>query len=167
MPRRSSRLNDSRGMNTRRAEARVAPAAAFTGRLYIDPARIPPGVTYAWKRATARNQPDPDNMRLSLQKGWRPVPVDRHPEWSPPDMRAIFGDAYNAPTVIMNGGLVLCERNTSDIRRERETMADENLRRISSVSWANSAAQEDNLMPMQDFGSHTTIEQVSESIKPD
>lgn len=162
MPRRATRTTEARESTTRRAQARVTPQAGYQGRLYIDPLKIPKGFTYAWKRSHARNQPDPDNMRLNLQRGWRPVPADRHPEWSPPSMKAIFGDQFEAPSVITNGGLILCERDTRSVKMDQDKLAQENMQRIMGVNWADNGVQEDHRMPMKDFGSRTSIERVTE-----
>lgn len=50
---------------------------------YFDPAKIPDGWVYEWKRFLVYNQPDPAYEVAIAQTGWEPVPRERHPEEMP------------------------------------------------------------------------------------
>jgi hypothetical protein len=73
-----------------RAKARTAALQANIQNLsetvddfYIDPATIPEGWSYEWKRRTTLGLEDPSyNVQLA-QSGWEAVPSDRHPEYMP------------------------------------------------------------------------------------
>jgi len=68
---------------------------------FVDPAVIPPGWSYEWKRRTVMNE---ENAAYQVQlqlKGWEPVPSSRHPEYMP-----INGRFAN----IERKGMVLMER---------------------------------------------------------
>lgn len=51
---------------------------------YIDPAIIPDGWSYEWKRETVLGQPDPSYQVALASRGWEPVPANRHPQLVPP-----------------------------------------------------------------------------------
>lgn len=55
-----------------------------TDEFYIDPAIIPDGWSYEWKRETVLGQPDPSYQVSLAHRGWEPVPASRHPELVPP-----------------------------------------------------------------------------------
>ena len=68
---------------------------------FIDPAVIPPGWSYEWKRRTVMNE---ENAAYQVQlqlKGWEPVPSTRHPEYMPNNGRFAH---------IERKGMVLMER---------------------------------------------------------
>lgn len=54
----------------------------YTGenRFDFDKSKIPPGMTYAWKRVSIAGQEDKENQILTEMNGWTPVPGNRHPE---------------------------------------------------------------------------------------
>jgi len=52
-------------------------------RFYIDPAVIPDGWSYEWKRKTIWGKEDPAHEVELMRKGWEPVPATRHPEMMP------------------------------------------------------------------------------------
>lgn len=51
---------------------------------YIDPAIIPDGWSYEWKRELVLGQPDPSYQVALAHKGWEAVPASRHPQLVPP-----------------------------------------------------------------------------------
>jgi hypothetical protein len=68
---------------------------------FVDPAVIPPGWSYEWKRRTVMNE---ENAAYQVQlqlKGWEPVPSTRHPEYMPNNGRFAH---------IERKGMVLMER---------------------------------------------------------
>jgi hypothetical protein len=90
-----------------------------TDEFYIDPASIPEGWSYEWKRETVLGQPDPSYEVTLAQHGWEPVPASRHPELVPPGRKVAH---------ILRKGMLLMERpleiteqvRTQDGRRARE-----------------------------------------------
>jgi len=54
-----------------------------TDDFYIDPASVPDGWTYEWKRKTIYNREDPAYQVQLARTGWEAVPADRHPEMMP------------------------------------------------------------------------------------
>lgn len=67
---------------------------------YIDPAVIPAGWRYEYRRDTVLNWRDPAYLVRLAQSGWRAVPRARHPELMPTDW---------AGTTITRGGMILME----------------------------------------------------------
>jgi hypothetical protein len=68
---------------------------------YINPAIIPDGWSYEYKRVTVLNQPDPSYQVLLQMRGWEAVPRTRHPELMP--------DNWTGNT-IEKKGMILMER---------------------------------------------------------
>lgn len=62
-------------------------------RTYIDPAIIPEGWSYEFKRASVFNKPDTNHLNNLMDNHWSPVPADRH-----------------ANLVVEQDGLILMER---------------------------------------------------------
>lgn len=46
---------------------------------YVDPALVPPGMSYEWKRESVYGQPDEAHQIELRENHWKPVPADRHP----------------------------------------------------------------------------------------
>ncbi len=80
---------------------------------YIDPALIPPGWTYEWKRILVAGAADPGYEVQIARAGFEPVPVSRHPEMMPMNWKGM---------TIERSGLLLMERpaEITQIARERE-----------------------------------------------
>jgi hypothetical protein len=49
-------------------------------RFYVDPARIPDGMSYEWKRQTYVGKEDRTYQTMLAGNHWTPVPASRHPE---------------------------------------------------------------------------------------
>jgi len=90
-----------------------------TDEFYIDLRLIPPGWTYEWKRRTLLNAEDPSYQVALAQKGWEPVPANRHPEMMPAGSRS---------ATIERKGMMLMERpkeitdEVSRIERKKAVM---------------------------------------------
>ena len=69
-------------------------------KFYIDPAMIPDGWDYNWKRKTVYGMEDPAYQVSLARTGWEPVPTERHPTMMP---------TGNYP-VIERDGMVLMAR---------------------------------------------------------
>ena len=48
-------------------------------KLYINPAIIPEGISYEWKRESVYGKADTDHINNLRDNHWAPVPGDRHP----------------------------------------------------------------------------------------
>ena len=68
---------------------------------FIDPADIPEGWAYEWKRKTVLGAEDPAYQVALARAGWEPVPTSRHPSYMP------MGGDY---PFIERKGMVLMER---------------------------------------------------------
>jgi len=72
------------------AERRAAEIMGHIGNLdegtddfYVDPAKIPDGWSYEWKRRSVYGMEDPAYMVQLARTGWTEVPANRHPEMMP------------------------------------------------------------------------------------
>ena len=93
-----------------------------TDEFYVDPAIIPDGWSYEWKRETVLGQPDPSYQVTLAQRGWEPVPASRHPELVPPGW---------AGAHIPRKGCLLMERPeeiTDEVRAQDDRRAREQVR---------------------------------------
>jgi hypothetical protein len=101
-----------------RAALRAAELRSHLGNLdedhdkfYIDPRIIPDGWSYEWKRHSVMGKEDASYAVVIANRGWEPVPANRHPELMP---RGYRGES------ILNEGLILCERPkeiTDEVKR--------------------------------------------------
>jgi hypothetical protein len=67
----------------------------------------PSGMSYQWKRAEVLGRPDYSNLAMMEQKGWKPVPQERHDgRWMPPGTKG----------ATINDGLMLMEIPTPLLR---------------------------------------------------
>jgi hypothetical protein len=80
---------------------------------YIDPAIIPDGWTYEWKRFTVLGAQDPAYQVTLARGGWEAVPAQRHPEMMPVGW---------AGATIERKGQLLMERpkQITDLVKQRE-----------------------------------------------
>lgn len=70
---------------------------------WVDPDKIPDGMTYEWKRLDQGfGKADPKYVARMERMGWRPVPAHRHPE--------LFGRVADKDTPAVYGGMMLMER---------------------------------------------------------
>lgn len=102
-----------------RAERRAAQIKANRGdydpdsidEFYIDPAIIPDGWSYEWKRHTLLGKEDPSYQISLARGGWEPVPASRHPEMMP------TGKTF---AIIERKGMILMERPASLTKEARD-----------------------------------------------
>lgn len=82
-------------------------------KFFVDPADIPDGWDYEWKRRTVYGAEDPAYQVAIARRGWEPVPASRHPSMMP--------SGYTGQT-IERDGMVLMERpkEISDEARAHE-----------------------------------------------
>jgi len=82
-----------------------------TDDFYFDPAAIPDGWNYEWKRRTVYNYEDPAYTVSLRRTGWTEVPAKRHPEMMPSGV---------TDSSIERKGMVLMERPQAVTDRVRE-----------------------------------------------
>lgn len=105
----------SRATTSRAATSRALPATDRESRLWIDPERIPPNMSYKFVRERVTGLHDKDNVSLALREGWRPVPAERHPEVAAIPLPGEEPDKY-----VRSGGQLLMERPKEMTEAEEE-----------------------------------------------
>lgn len=133
MPRpRKTRTDEDRSQTSRRAQARKVQIPGYQGKLYVPAGHKDPAFDYRWVRSRNRNEPDQNNVRDAMNRGWAIVPRSEWPEFNQADMTAIFGEDRSSG-IIDAGGLVYMKRAKSIGAAEREALRQANLRAIRSV----------------------------------
>jgi len=117
MSREKSRLEESRGMETRRAALNPQMQMGYLDPLYVNPANIPDGMTYHWMCVSVYNEPHQMREIQFSQQGWTPVPASRHPERN---SKFTLNPTSHLSQYIMSGGLLLCEIPTEIHRQMQE-----------------------------------------------
>jgi hypothetical protein len=79
----------------------VIDADGAEDKFYIDPKEIPDGWSYEWRRNSVLGKDDPSYQVTLAQKGWEPVPADRHPAMMPKGFKG---------NTIEREGMILMER---------------------------------------------------------
>jgi hypothetical protein len=85
-----------------RGEQRLTRHPRSENRFHIDPAMIPDGSSYEWKRLSVFDKEDRQHQVHLARNHWVPVPAGRHPELS--------GEAPDSKKSIVIDGLILMER---------------------------------------------------------
>lgn len=107
---------------TRETDARETPAVPSHGRVrlrqsqdryFIDPAIIPQGFVYQWKRYSVLGQEEPAHLAELARAGFEPVPADRHDGLFLPK-------GTTGPIII--GGMILMDR---PVELEAEAQAEQ------------------------------------------
>ena len=93
---------------------------SVSDKFFIDPTKIPPGISYEWKRETLYGASDPSYSVSLAENGWEPVDVSRHPEFMPP--------GFSGP--IRRDGMILMER---PIELTEEARAEDRMNAIEIV----------------------------------
>lgn len=110
----TSREEDPRVRAARRAEElmqHVGDLDEGEDKFYINPAMIPDGWDYEWKRDTVYGKKDPSYEVQTARKGWEFVPADRHRPMMPEGWTGDF---------IERDGMVLMERPLIITQRARD-----------------------------------------------
>lgn len=81
-------------------------------RFDFDKSKIPPTMSYVWRRMSLAGQEDSENMIMADMNGWTPVPANRHPELS--------GRHATEKEAIVRGGLMLMEQPKEYAEESRE-----------------------------------------------
>ena len=66
----------ARALRTRKRKGDTDP-------FYVDTDKIPPGMTYEWKRKSTFGQEDVSHQIHMAENGWEPVMASRHPGYMP------------------------------------------------------------------------------------
>lgn len=69
-------------------------------KFHVDPAIIPDGMSWEWKRQSVLGQPDYGYEVMQAEQGWEPVQAERFPKFMPP--------GYSG--AIIRDGMMLMER---------------------------------------------------------
>lgn len=90
---------------------------------YIDPAIIPEGWAYEWKRVNVRGEEQHQHLVELARAGWEPVPASRHPELMPSKWKGETIDLegsrlYERPRVISD------EMRRRELQRARQAVRD-------------------------------------------
>lgn len=89
---------------------------------YVDPAIIPYGWTYEWKRKSIYNMPDTSHQIGLMENGWTPVPADRHPgTFMPP---GYVGEVTRGENMLMERPTQLCDEARIEDRANANYMLD-------------------------------------------
>lgn len=136
---RKPRNSETRDSNSRTAETRKVHKSTHESRFHIPAEVIPRGMTYAWVAVAFDNSGtyNKDNWNNKYRSGWRPVPRDRHPELFPPVPNIGFGtddDKY-----INEGGLILCEKPSVDVKRDRDIVEARARKLMEGTNWTQSS----------------------------
>ena len=86
----------------------------------FDKSKIPPHMTYVWRRQTIAGMEDKRNMVRAEMNGWTPVPASRHPE--------LMGSRATDSESVVVSGLMLMEqpKEYAEEAREMETFEAKN-----------------------------------------
>lgn len=151
-----SKIESARRAEARAAELKPAFNMLAIDKLYVPPEIVPFGWTYYWIRVGYRNEPDYDNECASLEKGYTPVPLDRHPQLA---RRYNKGALAHMEGCIIKQGLMLCEIPTSIDNERRKKAAEAEFDRVTSLQTLKNNLGGDSIMPGQIFSA-----QVSQSM---
>jgi hypothetical protein len=110
---------------------------------FIDPAIIPEGWSYEWKRHTTLGAQDPAYEVQIARGGWEAVPVHRHPELMP--------DNYSGATILRKGQILMerplvitQEARQRDLRNARNQVRQKEQQLTSAPAGPNSPFAADN-----------------------
>ena len=153
---RKPRNSDTRESNSRTAASRSAMRTTHQSRFYIPPEVIPKDMTYAWVAITFDNAgtQNKDNWNQKYRAGWSPVPRDRHPELFPPVPKIGFGSDDNS--YIDEGGLILCEKPSADVRRDKATLEARSKQLMNGTQWTQAAGSNPFAQTMPRFDESKT-----------
>jgi len=144
---RKNRVEESRALNDRYAEAARYLAMEHQDDLYVDESKIPPGFKYLWIRVSCLGKPDIHRMSAMSRRGWFPVPAGRHAELLLNDQ-----GQYEA------NGLILCERPTELSELEWSRHNKNTLQILKSIP-GQERFMDDPSMPIHAFNNETMLEQ--------
>jgi hypothetical protein len=134
---RQSRETQKREYEARELDEYPSMAEGWLGPLQLPPTVVPPeGMVYGWITEAVMQVPDVSNMQHTFYRGWRPVPLDRHPEFFSQAIAEFYGKDFSTNGRITKGGSCLAERPLKP--HEKEVRYYQNLadRKADSTAWA-------------------------------
>lgn len=114
----SSRSAETREAQGRDSDERELLTDDMESALYVPRSEWPDGKTYRWVRIESNGAADNKNWSQMTRVGWSPVPRARHEKRFP--MVPMPGQGDISEGSIIYGGLILCERDTRLVKRDRE-----------------------------------------------
>lgn len=100
--------------------------------LHIPRNEWPAGKTYRWVRVEANGAADNKNWSQMTRVGWTPVPRSRHEKRFP--LIPMPGQGDNSDGAIVYGGLILCERDTRLVVRDKQRQEEKTRAAHESIS---------------------------------
>jgi hypothetical protein len=136
---RKMRFEEVRSMETRAAERNLDEARRYISMSYrspmeIDPSIVPAGYRYKWARLALFKTgefEDSSNIAVSMNKGWTPVPVERHPELRSFDF---LGRTAEINGYIHRGNSLLMERPIELDKDEWAEINNRNYNQTASIA---------------------------------
>jgi len=127
---RENRIVSGRTAERREAEIRRLKDMDYRNPLYVPPEYVPDDMEYAWGTYSLLGVPRPSRMMELRQKGWEPVPADRHPDLA-------FAEFVESNAQmrghIWRDGLILIERPAEYGVIEREQLDAKNYQTLISM----------------------------------
>lgn len=122
----------SRIQTSRAATARPAiGGTAFAGVLHVDTSMIPADMEALWAVESVLGQPNRENIRLQMQRGFVPVMAAEMPSEAG---HLLPGEAHTEHSVVARGGMVLMKRPRSIGDEERALLAADNADALRAVT---------------------------------
>lgn len=126
----ANRFEETRSMEARERQKRAIMNMTYPDPLSIGEAKAPHGMVYGWIRANIAGDESYERMTESSERGWTPVPADRHPSLA---KKALFGRMDHLNGYIHRKGAILCERPEELDRLEKEKYAKMNYQVMTSM----------------------------------
>lgn len=110
-------------------EVRFTHSLDGRGKLHIDPRHIPRGMSLKWARETYLGAPDRDNLRDSMEDGWKAVLATQMPHYAAP----LLPGEERQDTLIRRGGMILMMRPLDWTAAARQKLAQANAQELASL----------------------------------
>lgn len=98
-------------------------------KLWVDPAKIPPGMTYRFINYKILDIPVTGRISIMRRRGWTPVPAARHPELCADD---IFNPGDSSGFINIDGS-VLFERSAKMSEKAKRELAEKNASEVNNL----------------------------------
>jgi hypothetical protein len=144
-----NRIENTRVAETRENYKRQMMNMKWKDPLYVNPEYIPEGYECLWVRESIHDRPDTTNLVNMRRMGWEPASADRYPDMVFDDY---FGRLSHMKGYVYRAGLILCERPKELGDMEREVMARENERILTSMPGTEHFMGEPSI-PVRDISS--------------
>ena len=95
-----------------------------TDEFYIRPDLQPDGWSYHWKRESVTGKEDPYHIMDMQGRGWRFVPVERHPELMPPGSTGVIRKKglvlMELPKILADRAIAKAKKEAIDVQRNAD-----------------------------------------------